>query len=322
MTASAARILVAEPQDFSPRAVEILRQVAEVELRDCAPAELAGALKHYDVVWFRLTHRVDRAALAAAGSDLRCRIVATPVTGLDHVDLDACAECGVRVVSLRGESEFLRTIRATAELTIAAFLALARKLPRASRSVLDGMWDRDRFRGQELHGKRVGMVGMGRLGTIVAGLLRAFGMDVCGHDPRPDFPTEAATRVETLDELLAMSDVVSLHVPYGPGTRHLIGRAEFARMRRGALLVNTSRGGVLDQVALLEALESGHLGGAALDVLEGEPRPHDHAASRALVEYAKTHGNLVIGPHIGGNTAESFARTEVFLAGGVVEALG
>ncbi len=309
------RVLIAEPLDFSNEAVRLLETAAEVTLRPTDRAGLSQALNEFDAVWFRLAHRFDRPMLESAK---RCRVLATPVTGLDHIDLKVCAERGIRVVSLRGEFEFLQEIRATAEHTLALSLALLRRIPAAAQHVLGGGWNRDLFRGRELYGRTAGIVGVGRLGRIVAGCFRAFGMDVIGYDPRKDFPHAAARRVDSLNELLAQSDLVSLHVSYDDSTRHLIGPAAFAAMRPGTVLINTSRGGVIDDAALLEALETGHLAGAALDVLDGEPNIQ---ADHPLVEYARSHDNLLIVPHIGGNTIESFAKTEMFLAGRVLEAL-
>jgi D-3-phosphoglycerate dehydrogenase len=292
----------------------LLRTIGEVELRRCRREDLAVAFAEYDVVWFRLSHRIDAELL---GERPRCRVLATPVTGLDHIDLEACARRGIEVVSLRGEIEFLKNIRATAELTVALALALLRRLPAAAAAVRAGEWDRDRFRGRELYGKTAGLIGMGRLGSIVAGYFRAFGMDVLGYDPRPDFPHEAATRLESLDELLGRADLVSVHVGYNPTTRHLLGGPQFARLNNGAFLVNTSRGGIVDDQALMAALDSGRLAGAALDVLDGEPEiERDHP----LIVYARQHENLLIVPHIGGNTRESFEKTECFLASRVVGA--
>ncbi len=308
-------ILIAEPLDFSEAAVRALQAGAEVTLRATDRAGLAAALREFDVVWFRLAHRIDRSLLENA---TRCRILATPVTGLDHLDLEACRELGVRVISLRGEVEFLDQVRATAELTLALTLALLRRLPAAMAHVNDGGWDRDRFRGHELYGKTAGIVGMGRLGRIVAEYFRALGMDVIGFDPRPDFPHQAARRVESLEELLAQADVISLHVSYDAATRHLIDRRALSVVKPSAVLVNTSRGGIVDEAALLKALQSGSLAGAALDVLDGEP---NISIEHMLVAHAREHDNLLIVPHVGGNTTESFAKTELFLAGRVLEAL-
>ena len=309
------RVLIAEPLDFCQEAVCTLESAADVTLRATDRAGLVAALGEFDVVWFRLAHHIDRTVLQAA---TRCRVLATPVTGLDHIDLEACAERGIRVVSLRGEFEFLRQVRATAEHTLALTLALLRRIPSAAQHVDHGGWNRDLFRGRELFGRSVGIIGLGRLGRIVADYFRAFGMDVVGYDPRPDFPHEAARRVDTLNELLSQTDIVSLHVAYDASTRHLIGQEGLSAMKPGAVLINTSRGGVIDERALLAALESGILGGAALDVLDGEP---NIGADHPLVAYARQHDNLLIVPHIGGNTVESFMKTEVFLAGRVLEAL-
>jgi len=310
------RLLVAEPDDFSSAARQRLERTCDVELRRCSAAELGEAFTRYDAIWFRLGHRVRAEHLPPRP---RARVLATPVTGLDHIDLEACAAAGIRVVSLRGETEFLRSVRATAELTIALLLALLRRLPAASRSVEQGHWDRDAFRGREIHGHVAGVVGMGRLGSLVAEYLGAFGARVVGYDPRPDFPLHLAARADSLGALLSKADIVTLHASYGTDSHDLLGQAEFDVLKPGAFLVNTARGGLIDEDALLKALVSGRLSGAALDVLKGEP---ELAASHPLVEYARAHDNLVIVPHIGGNTFESFEKTEVFLAGRVLAALG
>ncbi len=307
------RILIAEPQDFSPRAVSILQQVGQVDLRECDSRDLKQALQDYDVFWFRLAHRISREILEG---DIRCRILATPVTGIDHIDLEACAERGIRVACLRGEYEFLKKVRATAELTIALTLALLRHIPKAASSVEDGTWNRDLFRGRELFEKTAGVVGMGRLGNIVAGYFRTFGMRVIGFDPRPDFPLDVAERAESLHELLEQSDVVSIHVNYEEATRHLFRREHFERMKNSSVLINTSRGGIVDDEAMLWALDTGQIAGAALDVLDGEPHI---TASHSVIEYSRNHSNVLVVPHIGGNTEESFVKTETFLALRVLE---
>lgn len=314
-TSRSNRILIAEPEGFSQTAFEILAIAGEVDLQACRGAALRAAFDEYDAVWVRLAQQIGGGLLPERP---RCRVLACPVTGLDHLDLHALRQRGIRVLSLRGETEFLKEVRATAELTLSLVLALLRNIPSAAQSVCEGIWNRDLFRGHELFGKTAGIVGMGRLGTIVAGCFQAFGMEVIGYDPRPDFPHGAARRVDELAPLIEASDVLSLHVSYGESTRHLIGREQLSRVRPGAVLVNTSRGGVVDERALLAALESGRLAGAALDVLDGEPHVD---AGHPLVAYAREHSNLVIVPHIGGNTYESFEKTETFLARRLVEVL-
>lgn len=308
------RVRVAEPEGFSASALERLREAAEVELAPCARDEIARILGEVDVFWFRLGHRIDAGVLPHAP---RCRILATPVTGLDHIDLAACAERGIRVVSLKGETDFLREVRATAELTLGLALALLRHVPAASADVLAGRWNRAAFRGHELYGKTAGIVGVGRLGSIVARYFAAFGMRVLGFDPRLELPPQVE-RVDSLEALFALSDLVSVHASYDATTHHLIDGRVLAHARPSLVLLNTARSGLLDEAALLRALEDGRIAGAALDVLSGEP---DVSGAHPLVRYARAHSNLLIVPHLGGNTFESFEKTELFLAERVLSLL-
>src|SRR5262249_21189235 len=151
--------------------------------------------------------------------------------------------------------------RGTAELTMALTLALLRQISAASAHTREGLWNRDSFRGCELFGRIAGLVGVGRLGKIVAGYFRALGMEVIGYDPRPDFPYQVARRAATLNELLSQADVVSIHVTYSASTRHLIGREQLSAMKRDAVLINTSRGGVVDDEALADALRNRTIAG-------------------------------------------------------------
>lgn len=304
------RLLVAEADRFDPEALAALRRSFEIEISDCDRATLLRSVAGADVLWTRLRHRVDAEVLAAAPR--LCAIV-TATTGLNHIDLDEASRRGVQVLSLKGEVEFLKEIRATAEHTVALMLALLRQIPAAVMHVHDGRWDRDRFRGAELFRKTVGVVGYGRLGRIVARLLGAFEADVLVSDPykRPEQVDEGARLVD-LDRLLAQSDIVTLHASLDATTRGLIGSAQIERMKPGAWLINTARGELVDEGALLGALRTGRLAGAAVDVLAGE---HDlPPAASPLVAYAREHGNLIVTPHIGGCTGESMARTERFMA--------
>jgi D-3-phosphoglycerate dehydrogenase len=302
------RLLITEPSNFSDKALAALRQWADVESTSVTVDRLRSAFEAFDIVWIRLGVRV---VADLVRRPVRCRVLAVPATGLDHIDVESCEKAGISVVSLRGESEFLREVRATAELTVGLVLALIRRIPQAHESVLSGKWERDLFQGHELYGKTIGIIGMGRLGRIVAGYFKAFGMDVVGYDPRVSLPLEIARQVATIEDAVSSADYVSVHVNYYEGTRHLISRDVLAAMKQGSILINTSRGQVVDQMALLEALRAGHLAGAAVDVLDGEPEiGEDHP----LVAYARGNPRVLITPHIGGNTMESFEKTEVFIA--------
>ena len=308
---SPARILVAEAAGYAPAAREILEGLGPVVLADLDRAGLLAALDGVQVLIVRLRNRIDEEVLAAAPA---LRVVVTATTGLDHIDLEAAARRGVTVLSLRGETDFLETVTATAEHTWGLLLALVRHIPRAAAAAAAGVWERDRFRGRELRGRRLGIVGLGRLGRMVARYGAAFAMDVAAHDPFAGAWLEGVARCDTLAELLDRSDVLSLHVPLDERTRGLIGAAELGRLPAGALLVNTSRGGVVDEAALLDALRSGRLAGAALDVVQGETVAGAVAGS-LLVRYARENDNLLLTPHIGGATLESMQNTEIFMAG-------
>jgi D-3-phosphoglycerate dehydrogenase len=198
------------------------------------------------------------------------------------------------------------TIRATAEFTVLMILAALRSLPGAVDHVQTGSWNRDLFQGRELFGKTVGIVGYGRLGRIVGRYLAAFDMRVLVHDPilqKASIP---------LRELLAASDIVTLHANWTLENDRFFDAACFNLMKPGSYFVNTARGELIDEKALLESLKSGKLAGAALDVLANEPA--SDMRSHPLVEYARSHSNLIITPHIGGCTKESMEKTEIFLA--------
>jgi D-3-phosphoglycerate dehydrogenase len=303
-------LLIAEGTDFPARAREILGACATMEVGDLDRDGLLRAVGKADLLWVRLRHRIDEEVFLAAPN---LRLVVSPTTGLNHIDLDAAERRGVRVVSLRGEVEFLRDVRATAEHTILLMLALLRHLPDAVDHARSGGWDRDRFKGRELRGMTVGIVGYGRLGTLVARTLRAFDARVVAADPLREPGTEAdSVRFVTAEDLFRIAELVSLHVSLSDGTKGLMGEREFSLLRPGAWLVNTSRGEIVDEAALLRALEEGRLAGAALDVLCDEQS--GGMADHPLVRYARTHPHLLITPHIGGCTAESMEKTEVFLA--------
>jgi D-3-phosphoglycerate dehydrogenase / 2-oxoglutarate reductase len=301
-------ILNAEPGGYSDRARATLRSVGELRERELTQAELPAALADVHVLICRLGLQVDRPALEAAP---RLRAVATATTGLDHIDLDAARDRDVAVLSLRGEREFLGSIPATAEHTWALLLALLRRLPAAAASVLDGRWERDAFRGRELAGKTLGIVGLGRIGERIARYGRAFDMNVIAFDTSPDAAVEGVDSLPSLAAVAAAADVLSIHVPLDADTQGLIGTAVLAALRPGAVLVNTARGGIVDEPALLAALESGRLAGAALDVVATE---RGRVFDSPLFDYARRHDNLLITPHVGGATRESMERTEVFIA--------
>ena len=304
------RILNVEPHDYCDRARRVLLQYGELTEFSYSRDQLLDRLDRFDVLIVRLRHQIDREVLDAAP---RLQAIVTATTGVDHIDVEYARQKGVQVLSLRGETEFLRTVTATAEHTWTLLLALMRRLPQAFESVKDGEWTRDQFRGHELSGRRLGLVGFGRVGRQMARYGRAFDMAVATFDPYTTDREDGVQQADELASLLTRSDVVSLHVPLNVETQQMIGAGELRRLPRGAALVNTSRGEIIDETALAQALESGRLAGAALDVLAHE-RDSTLRRQSPLLRYARANDNLIVTPHIAGATCESMANTEVFMA--------
>ena len=304
------KILNAEAVNYSETARHILESVGHVDEKDLDRADLLACIPSYDALIVRLRNQIDREVIDAGG---RLKAIVSATTGLDHIDVAYAHQKGIAVLSLRGQTDFLRTIPATAEHTWALLLALVRRIPWAFGSVLAMEWDRDRFKGHDLCKQRLGLLGMGRIGSIVARYARAFGMQILAYDPDPLEQPEDVIFCPTMDDLFTRSDILSIHIPLNAQTYRLIGKTELSRLPRHAILINTSRGDILDEAALLDALKTGTLAGAALDVIS-EERANTADARKHLLDYASTHTNLLITPHIAGATYESMASTEIFMA--------
>lgn len=296
----AAKILVSD--DLSAEGVEILRRGGlDVDVKvGLPPDELRKIIGQYDGLAVRSATKVNADLLAAAD---RLKVVGRAGVGIDNVDLPAATKRGVVVMNTPGGSAVT-----VAEQTFAMILSMLRHIPAATASVKAGKWEKKKFQGREAAGKTLGVIGIGNIGGIVVQRARAFGMEVVAYDPFSS--AEAASRLGAtlvaLDDLWAKSDVISLHVPLTEQTRHLVNAATIARMKPGSYLVNAARGGVVDESALAEALRSGHLAGAALDVFEKEPPPADHPLF-AL-------DNFVAAPHLGASTQEAQEIVAVQLA--------
>jgi D-3-phosphoglycerate dehydrogenase len=304
-------ILVAESSSFSSEAVRFLEDTGNVVLADLDRRSLLSSVTDVDILWVRLRNRIDLQVFQAAR---RLRLIATPTTGLNHIDVAEAERRNIHIISLRGETEFLQNVFATAEHTIALILGLLRHLPAAHQHVINGRWNRDLFVGRELHGKTAGVIGYGRVGRMVAGYLRAFGMRVLAADLPSRMGRQCDDGIESvsLDELLKNSDLVTLHISLVEGTTGFLGECEFSKMKRGVCFINTSRGELVDETALLVALDNGTIGCAAFDVLTDESS--SGMMDNPIVQYALAHKNVLITPHIAGCTVESRAKTEVFLA--------
>ena len=273
--------------------VDILRSAgAHVDERPTlTPEEIARIIAAYDALVVRSKTRVSSDLIQQATN---LRVIGRAGTGVDNIDVGAATARGIVVMNAAAGNTIT-----TAEHTFAMLMALARQIPQAAHSTRSGKWEKLRFLGTELLGKTLGVIGLGRIGSAVAERARAFGMNLIAYDPY--FTEEAARDLEmetvTLDQLLARADFITLHTPLTDETRHLIDARAMDKMKRGVRLINCARGGLVDEAALVKALESGRVGGAALDVFEQEPTPADNP----LLAFEQ----VIATPHLGASTTEA-----------------
>ncbi len=303
------RILLMSSEDNIHPAFEPFNEVAEIVTIPPDRDAFKEAIREADAYFASMSIRLDREILQEAK---RLRVIATASTGLDHIDLKVAEEMGVTIISLKEEIEFLNDVTATAEMAWTLMLAVFRKLPSAFDWVKSGHWRATggRYRGHQISGKTLGVLGYGRLGRMMAEYGKAFRMRVIACDTKAIEPPPGVTMVD-FETLIAESDVLTIHIHLTEKNRNLIRRNEFQKMKPGAVLVNTSRGAIIDETAFLEALETNHLGGAGIDVIDGEW--NDDFTGHPLIRYANTHDNLVISPHIGGVTYESQQMAITFI---------
>ena len=267
--------------------------------------ELATSIRDYDALIVRGGTKVTK-EIIEAGS--RLRVIGRAGIGLDNIETGTAREKGITILNTPEA-----TAEAAAELTLGLILSLVRNIAQADCAMKDKKWTKNELMGTELKDKTLGIIGLGNIGERVAKLGKAFGMHILVHKrspPDPDLMKELQAKFVQLPNLLSNSDVVTIHVPYTPQTHHMIGEKELSLMKNGSYLVNTSRGAIIEQEALLKALKSGKLG-AALDVYEIEP-PIDWTLMQMP--------NVVCTPHIGAQTAEAQKRASVLLAEKIISA--
>ena len=301
------KVLVCDP--IHEDGIKILKDAGfEIDISpEISYEELKGKVRNYDVLVVRSRTKVTR-EIIEAGEKLK--VVGRAGAGIDNIDVEAAKEKGVKVLNTPEAPAI-----AVAELTIGLLLSLARQIPRADSSMKEGRWAKKEFKGWQLNSKTFGVIGLGHIGEKVARLAKAFGMKILitkRTPPPPEILKELEAEFVPLDELLRRSDVISLHVPLTPQTYHMIGEREIQLMKDGAFIINTSRGAVIDEKALLKALKSGKLGGAALDVYEVEP-PEDYSLMKLP--------NVVCTPHIGAQTVEAQRAAATLLAQKIVNEL-
>ena len=295
--------------------LEILRKYCDVAYRDEVPPptreELLEAVRDVDALYCTLNEKIDREVLDSAE---RLKVIGTMSVGVDHIDVDYATSKGVYVVHTPGV-----LTETVADHTWALILAVARRIIEADSYVRKGEWKipwaPTMMLGYDVYGKTLGIIGLGRIGAAVARRAKGFNMRVLYYDivRRPEFEKELGVEYATLERVLKESDVVSIHTPLTPQTRKMIGEKELRLMKKTAILVNTARGPIVDQAALVRALREGWIAGAGLDVFEEEPISQDNP----LLELK----NVVLTPHIGSASHETRSKMAEIAASGIVKVL-
>ena len=295
---------------FASRAKEILDTLGDVDYHELSHKELLEIADKYDVIVVGLYPMIDKEVMDK-GTKLKC--IAIPANTLENIDVEYAKAKGIEVVSLWGELEFLNTITGTAELAMGLLIDVVRFTPWAFDNVKEYKWEREKFRGHNLYGKTLGIVGMGRLGTWMARYGKAFGMEVVFYDPHVEESHVPECSKVSFEGLLSRSDIISLHAHLNKETENMFDAEVFKKMKNESYLINTARGKIVDEAALLQALENGEIAGYAGDVLADEFSFDDTGlVHHPLVDYAKNHRNAIIVPHTGGMTVESRENTDIF----------
>jgi D-3-phosphoglycerate dehydrogenase len=300
MSANNVKIFVAD--DVRESGLEPLRAAGFTIVKKVglSPAELLEAVRDCDALIVRSETKVTAEVLDAAS---RLRAVGRAGVGVDNIDVVAATARGVIVMNAPDGNTIT-----TAEHTLALLVALARRVPQANASLKAGRWERKKFIGVELQGKTLGIVGLGRIGRVVASRARGYGMNILAYDPfvAPEQARDMELEVAPLDEVFARADFLTVHTPLTAETRGIINAAAFGKMKRGVRIINCARGGLVDERALLDAIKEGIVAGAALDVFEQEPPPSDNPLL-ALEE-------VIVTPHLGASTTEAQEGVAVTVA--------
>ncbi|MEI6221733.1 MAG: hydroxyacid dehydrogenase [bacterium] len=281
-----------------------LEVVVNTELNE---EQLAQEVANYDALIIRSKTKVTPKVLENPG---KLKVIGRAGTGVDNIDLPTATAKGIFVLNTPTANS-----TTVAEFAIALTMSLLRQIPRADATMKAGQWLKKEFKGAELSGKTIGIIGFGNIGKRVALRLKAFETTILAYDPflTPEEATKNQATAATLEEIYKQADIITIHVPLLPATKNMISDAQFDQFKKGALLINASRGGIVDEQAMIRALQSGKLAGAALDVFEKEPLPTD---SPLL-----TMENVILAPHIGASTKEAQDRAGVEVAEVIAEAV-
>ena len=309
------KVLHLESYNYSLEKLEFLENELQLFQKEFnTQVELMNHLSQnqYNVIFTRLGLNLDVNILSTQRNLL---FIVTPTTGLNHIDLDYCKEKSIEVISLKGEIEFLAKVKSTAEHTWALLLALVRNIPNAFQQVKNDIWERHNLMADELDQKTIGIIGYGRLGKIIARYAEAFEMNILVNDIR-DISNEVNTneQIVNIDELLERSDIICLMITYEKNNINFIDRTKMHKMKNNAIFINTSRGEMVDEEALIDALKNKEIALVATDVLKNDSVWNGKLKKvPKIIEYAKHNDNLIITPHMGGYGESSIRKTRDFI---------
>lgn len=286
------KVLVSDPiSDFGLQQLNGAEDVEVVKITGLSEEELVAVIPHYDALLVRSQTKVTQRIMEAG---IRLKVIGRAGVGVDNIDLEAATNRGIIVINAPDGNTVT-----TCEHTLAMMMALARHIPQAYAKTVAGQWDRKSFLGVELRNKVLGVLGLGRIGIEVAKRAAAFGMSVIGYDPflSEERASKLGIKPATVDEIVRTADFMTVHTPLTSETHHMIAKPQFAVMKRGMRIINCARGGIIDEAALIEALDEGIVAGAAFDVFEHEPPAPEHPFLR--------HPKVIVTPHLGASTVEA-----------------
>lgn len=300
------KLLITEIEDFSEVAImELEKRFIVDKLLFFSKESLISKIDQYDAIFIRLGVFIDKEIIDKA---VNLKYILTATTGLDHIDVTYFEEKGGKVISLKNEFEFLGTIPSTAEHTWALMLALIKKIPFAFQSVKEGVWNRNLFKGTNLKEKKIGILGLGRVGKQIAKFAEAFEMDIRYYDIN-DINSNYQ-RFSTAEELFSWAEIITIHIPLNEHNINFVNKSLLELCSQNVILINTSRGAVWNEQIIADSLIKGKIKGVATDVLASEYNDY----SSPLISLLNQNFNIIITPHIAGATYESMNTTELFIA--------
>jgi len=303
------KLLCPDPKIFSSEALELIKKNFLSNIKDLTQSNFNKIGKNYNIIFTRFTKYIGSEIMS---KNTKVRYILTPTTNPeDYIDLNLARKRKIKVFSLKNDGGFLKSIPATAEHTFLLILALSRNLIEATESTSLKKWNPVDFKGQELKGKTLGIVGLGRLGKKVASFAKTFEMNVIFYDKNIQ-KNNKFQKVSSIYKLVSMSDIITIHASLNNETFHLINKKVLSRFKKNSILINTARGSIIDSNALIDSLKKKKIKGAAIDLIEDEFFVYKKKRE-PLLSYAKKNSNILITPHIGGFTEESVKKTDLFI---------